>query len=94
LVADAERPYSHFSERAVALGVVFLSLQVICAIHFDSQASRSAIEIHYKPRDHLLASEVQTLELIPAKRLPEQPLLRVMSRRNFRASSSFSGATD
>jgi hypothetical protein len=46
------------------------------AIYFDREPGRCAEEIYDKPSDHLLTSEMETVQLVPAKHPPKSSLLR------------------
>jgi hypothetical protein len=72
IVWDPEKPHSlprdHFLAQLVMLTLVFMRFP----IYLDSELRCVAIEIDDKPFDHLLTTEVKTVQRVASKSSPER----------------------
>ena len=76
VIGESQHSQAALAHDAVALHVVALLFLMYFSIHFHDEASAVAIEVDDEPIDHLLAAEVQAVELIAAQVVPQYALTK------------------
>jgi hypothetical protein len=65
-ISDAQYVEAVGREHTVALGIIVGLIIVDVAVYFDNETGTMAVEVHDESVNHLLATEVQPVELTAA----------------------------